>query len=120
MEGRPMPTEVERLRLLYEMNRRLSTFVDDLDGLVRFATRRTQELFRAEGCALLLCDHERREFRFPIASQSAAHADSAARLAEVRFAIDRGIAGWVLARGEATLVEDATTDPRFFQGVDHV
>ena len=114
-----MPTEVERLQLLYEVNRRLATFLD-LEGLVRYATRRTRELFRAEGCALLLCDHARREFRFPVASQSEQHPDSATRLGEIRFPIDRGIAGWVLAHGEATLVEDAAHDPRFFQGVDQV
>lgn len=114
-----MPSAAERLQLLYDVNRRLATFVD-LEDLVRFATRRTRELFDAEGCALLLCDRERGEFRFPVASQSESRQASEMTLAEVRFPIDRGIAGWVVARGEAALVEDAGSDPRFFRGVDKV
>jgi GAF domain-containing protein len=112
-----MPSAAERLQLLYEVNRRLATFVD-LDELIRYTTRRIRELFAAAGCALLLCDRQRGEFRFPVASQSAAQHASEARLAEVRFPIDRGIAGWVLSRGESVAVADVARDPRFFRGVD--
>jgi len=112
-----MATEPDRLHLLYEINRRLTTF-NDLDDLVRYATRRTRELFDAEGCALLLLDAHRREFHFPIASQREARAGSQARLAEIRFPADRGIAGWVVNHDEAALVEDAASDSRFYGGVD--
>ena len=59
----------ERLRVLYEITRKLATFTD-LDDLLRYATRRARELFEAEGCALLLLDPEKNEFYFPIASQA--------------------------------------------------
>lgn len=112
-----MATSAERLALLYEVNRRLATFTD-LDDLIRFATRRLRELFAAEGCAVLLLDARRTEFHFPVASQSESRAATAAQLQEVRFPADQGIAGWVVARGEATLVADAQRDERFFAGVD--
>lgn len=112
-----MGTEADRLHLLYEVNRRLATFTN-LDELVRFATRRARELFEAQGCALLLHDAARGEFSFPVASQSESLQGTAATLSDVRFPAKRGIAGWVLERGEAAYVADAPHDPRFFDGVD--
>jgi GAF domain-containing protein len=114
-----LSTANERLRLLYEVSRRLATF-NDLDELLRYATRRTRELFAAEGCSVLLLDKERNEFHFPVASQSEARAASAAQLSEVRFPADRGIAGWVLAQDQAIFVADTETDGRFYRGVDVV
>lgn len=106
-----------QLHVLAEIGRALATF-DHLDDLVRYATRRTRELFDAEGCALLLLDGGRGEFRFPVASQRDAAAATAADLAEVRFPADQGIAGWVLAHDEAALVADTAADPRFYDAVD--
>jgi len=110
-------TVAERLQLLYEVNRRLTTF-DDLDELMRYSTRRTCELFGADGCALLFLDRDKREFYFPVASQSATQRASQERLAEIRFPADQGIAGWVLAHDQAALVPDVANDPRFYAGVD--
>jgi GAF domain-containing protein len=110
-------TASERLHLLYEVNRRLGGFTD-LAELVHYATRRTRELFDAEGCALLLVDRTRNEFYFPVASQRANSPASAQRLAEIRFPADRGIAGWVLEQDQSTLVEDVSRDSRFYSGVD--
>jgi GAF domain-containing protein len=105
----------ERLHLLYELNRGLTTFTD-LTGLLRYVARRAREVFQAEGCALLLLDRERHEFYFPVVSETDEASET--RLATLRFPADRGIAGWVLAHDQATLVSDATRDPRFFSGID--
>jgi GAF domain-containing protein len=104
--------------MLCEVNRRLATFAN-LDDLLAYATSRTRELFEAEGCSLLLVDEHRREFRFPVASQSAAAVVSASRLSEVRFPITQGVAGWVLAKGQPVAIEDVQRDPRFYTGVDN-
>lgn len=112
-----MTTATERLHLLYEVNRRLTTF-DDLDELMRYSTQRTCELFGADGCALLFLDRAQREFYFPVASQSAAQQAAQERLAEIRFPADRGIAGWVLSHDQAVLVPDVGADTRFYAGVD--
>jgi len=112
-----MATASDRLTLLYDLNRRLATFTD-LDELLRFATRRVRELFSADGCAVLLLDPTRREFHFPVASQSESRAASTSQLREIRFPADRGIAGWVLQRDSGTVVADAQNDERFFPGVD--
>jgi len=106
-----------RLELLCEVNRRLATFAN-LDELLAYATTHTRDLFEAEGCALLLVDEAAREFRFPVSSQSAASGVSATRLAEVRFPVTQGVAGWVLANGQAVAIDDVQHDPRFYAGVD--
>ena len=110
-----MSSVAARLELLCELNRRLATF-GSLDELLTHATSRTRELFDAEGCALLLVDHATREFRFPVSSQRATN--QAARLGEIRFPIQQGVAGWVLANGQAVAIDDAQHDPRFYAGVD--
>ena len=112
-----MSSAAARLELLCELNRRLATFAT-LDDLLTFATSRTRELFDAEGCALLLVDGEKREFRFPIASQRATSQEAAKRLGEVRFPVTQGVAGWVLANGQAVAIDDVQNDPRFYAGVD--
>lgn len=112
-----MPSDLDRLRLLYDLNRRLSTFTD-LDELVRYVTRCARELLRADGCALLLFDDRRNELYFPVASQREGRAATQERLAEIRFPADFGVAGSVFRHGEAVLVTDARTDSRFYAGVD--
>ena len=112
-----MPTAADRLGVLYEVNRRLGTFTD-LGELLRWATGRARELLDAEGCAILLLDASARELYFPIASQRASRQDSEARLSEIRFPADRGVAGWVLQHGESAAVEEVTQDPRFYADVD--
>jgi len=106
-----------QLHLLADLSRSLATYTD-LDELVHYATQRTRELFEAEGCALLLLDEERREFCFPVASQRQSGAASAEALAEIRFAVEQGVAGWVLANDESALVPDTSADARFTTIVD--
>ena len=111
-----MANAADRLHLLYDVSRRL-TSLTDLNELLRFATAHTRTLFRAEGCALLLYDRERKEFYFPpVANQDERRVE--AQLSTVRFPADRGIAGWVLANDQALLVPDVRQDPRFYGNVD--
>jgi len=112
-------TEAERLRLLYDVSRRLAS-VTGLEELLRFSTERARELFDAESCALLLLDRKRRELHFPIVSESPSHPRLQERLAEIRFPADRGVAGWVLNHDQAALVSDVASDPRFYGGVDQM
>lgn len=109
----------ERLQLLHELSRRLASF-DDLDELLRHATRGVRELFAAEGSSILLLDRSRHEFRFPIASMSESGRAAGEALREVRFPADKGIAGWVLSHSEPLAVEDVRKEARFYGGVDEV
>ncbi len=112
-----MTTTGDRLQVLYEISRRLTT-LPSLEALTRYATEQARDLFGAGGCALLLHDPSRREFFFPVASEDPVHGTVGRQLEQVRFPADRGVAGWVLTHGQAVIVADVTTDPRFYQGVD--
>jgi GAF domain-containing protein len=110
-------TAENRLHLLYEFNRRLTT-LNDAAEFQAYITRRTREIFNAEGGSLLLLDRARNEFYFPIASQSAASHVTPAQLAEIRFPADRGVAGWVLANDQSVWVPDVSKDSRFYSDID--
>jgi len=110
-------TASERLNLLYDLNRRLTT-LDDARKFQAYVTQRTREIFGADGGSLLLLDRVRNEFYFPVASQSAASHVTPAQLAEIRFPADRGIAGWVLSNDQAVWVPDVSKDERFYSDVD--
>ena len=108
--------ESDRLALLYELNNRLVQF-REIAPLVRFATQRVQELFEATGCALLLLDASGEHLEFTIASQ-AASAPSEQQLRALRFPSSRGVAGRVLATGQAAMLTDAQSDPDLFRRID--
>jgi len=112
-----MATTGQRLHLLYEISRRLTT-LPSVDALTRYATEQARNLFSAGGCALLMHDPSRNELFFPVASEDPAHGPVGRQLEHMRFPADRGVAGWVLTHGQAVIVADVAADPRFYQGVD--
>ena len=111
-----MQNPSERLQVLYELSRRLASF-DDLDALLRDATRAVRDVFQAEGTAILLLDSGGKELRFPVASQAASAAGTEKVLTDLHFPAGEGIAGWVLANGQSVAVDDVNKDPRFYPGV---
>jgi Nif-specific regulatory protein len=105
----------EQLSLLLELNRAFSALME-LENLLPFIMTKTNEVFAAESCALLLLDEERQELFFPVTSDvSPARAES---LKAMRFPADKGVAGWVLQQGQPTLVPNVNRDGRFYAGVD--
>src|SRR5262245_23341060 len=88
-KGRPMTTSGDRLELLYDVARRVSTF-SNLDGLLRYATQRTRELLEAECCSVLLLDDTGKRLYFPVASQAASGRPAPAEPEDLIFPSDRG------------------------------
>ena len=111
-----MQNASERLKVLYDLSRRLASF-DDLDALLRDATRAVRDVFQAEGTAILLLDNDGTELRFPVASQAESASGAEKVLHDLRFPAREGIAGWVLANGQSVAVDDVNNDPRFYPGV---
>jgi GAF domain-containing protein len=70
-------------------------------------------LLDAETSSLLLLDEATNELTFEVAT-----GEPGASLRELRVPADRGIAGWVLAHGEAVRVGDVASDPRFYGQID--
>ena len=107
----PASTDRSPLRLAYEVGRAFAE-QSQLDALIPFAIARCREVLDAEGVAVLLYDRATDELFFPYVSAQ----DPA--VLEIRFPADRGIAGAVLRSRKSLRVDDASTDPRFFPGVD--
>src|SRR5512135_940050 len=108
-------TDTTRLRLLYDLGCAFAARVE-LDDLVAVVITKCREVLDAEAAAILLLDPQRDELYFPyVADEDAA---VAARLRDLRFPADRGIAGAVLHSGEPLRISDAAADARFYGGVD--
>ena len=106
---------VERLTLLYDLSQAFSTLMT-LDELLPSIIAKTKEVLAAESCALLLVDEERQKFYFPVISDL--NPAIKARFKNIRFPMDKGVAGWVLQHGKPARVPDATRDARFYTDVD--
>jgi GAF domain-containing protein len=93
--------------------------MQDADELITHAANRIREFFEAEGCSVLLLDRSGREFRFPVSvNRTGSAAANPDVLRRIRFPAEKGVAGWVLGRGEGIWVPDVEHDERFYKGVD--
>ena len=105
-DGDGAPSESStRFRLLYDLACAFAARID-LDELFPFVVTKCREVFDATGASVLLLDPERNELYFPFVAED----DPAilARLLELRFPADRGIAGWVLSSGKAVNIVTTT------------
>jgi len=116
VNGNGTPTASSmRFRLLYDLACAFAARTD-LDELFPLVLTKCREVFDAMGASVLLHDQEHNELYFPFVAEEdpVIHA----RLLELRFPAERGIAGWVLSHGRAVRVDDVQSDPRFFSGID--
>lgn len=110
---------LDDLKRCFALSRLVTESLELSEVLERIMTTSRQAL-GAEAASLLLVDDApgpgQGELVFTVAQGPACN-----RLqAGFRLAPGEGVAGWVAARGEATLIPDAYCDPRFNQAVDKV
>ena len=79
----------------------------------RRAMQAATELMKAEVGSLLLIDEETNRLYFEVAL-----GDKEETVKTFHLEMGEGIAGWVAQNGEAIIVHDAQSDPRFFSEVD--
>ncbi len=87
-----------------------------LDGLLAFITKETQNLIAVEGSSVILLDEEKKEFYFFAATYDDKEAGK--KFKEIRFPVDKGVAGHVYRTGEPLIVPDTSKSPYFFNEVD--
>lgn len=87
-----------------------------LDGLLAFITKETQNLIAVEGSSVILLDEEKKEFYFFAATYDDTEAGK--KFKEIRFPVDKGVAGQVYRTGEPLIVSDTSQSPYFFHEVD--
>jgi len=101
--------EVARYRAVYEVTRALGGTLD-LDRLLSLIMDRTTEVMNADRSSLFLIDWDTSELWSKVAQ--------GVRYRELRFPMDRGLAGAVASSGEILNIPDAYEDPRFNQAID--
>src|SRR4030095_9546104 len=112
--GTPVESSI-RFQLLYDLACAFAARTD-LDDLFAFVLTKCREVFDAGGASVLLLDPVTNELYFPYVAED--DPTILARLLELRFPAERGIAGLVLSSGKAVRVDDVQSHPHFFGGVD--
>ena len=87
-----------------------------LDERLQFIAKQVKELVGAGGAMVILIDPKTNEFFF----REAAFEDeiTGRKIKEIRFPLDKGVAGEVYRTGKPMIVNDTTTSPHFFKQVD--
>ncbi|WP_372677013.1 PAS domain S-box protein [Desulfosarcina sp.] len=87
-----------------------------LDRMLEYITRQVQELIGVAGAMVMLIDEEKKEFYIPVAAYEDDKTGS--RMKEIRFPMDKGVAGQVYRTGEPLIVNDTAKSPYFYDQVD--
>jgi len=87
-----------------------------LDARLGFITKEVQNLMGVEGASVILLDEEKKEFFFREAVYD--DGETGQKMKEIRFPVDKGVAGEVYRTGRPLIVPDTSKDPHFFSQVD--
>lgn len=86
---------------------------DNLDSLLEYIMQKSQNVMSAEAASLMLVLEESDELEFKVTL-----GPKAKEVKPFRLPIGKGISGWVAQTGEAVLIADAYSDPRFDPSFD--
>lgn len=103
---------LEILETMEEMGRLLNSTLDEREVRKR-AMEAATRLMHSEVGSLLLIDPDTKELFFEVAL-----GEKGEKVSEIRLKPGEGIAGWVAETGEAQIVNDVHSDPRFFKRAD--
>ncbi len=98
-----------RINTLYFITRNLSQELD-LDNLLRLLMDEVKDILQADRCTVFLLDNEQGELWSRIGH--------GLEINEIRFSIDKGIAGYVAKTGGVVKIDDCYGDSRFNPDVD--
>ncbi len=86
---------------------------DNLDSLLEYIMQKSQNVMTAEAASLMLVLEETNELEFKVTL-----GPKAKEVKPFKLPIGKGISGWVAQTGEAVLISDAYSDPRFDPSFD--
>lgn len=99
-------------RKLLEMSSLVNSSLD-ISEIRKRATEAAAELVSSEAGSLLFIDENTHELYFDVAT-----GEKGAKIKTIRLKKGQGVAGWVAEHNESLLINDVSTDPRFFQDAD--
>ena len=100
---------------LFRIARALYRF-PQLERMLDYITRQVQELIRVAGAMVLLIDEDNQEFYIPVSAFE--DGETSSRMKEIRFPMDKGVAGHVYRTGAPLIVSDTAKSPYFYDQVD--
>ena len=109
---RELAEERRARQALVEASIRLNSLLN-LPELLNAIMASATDLLDAETGSLMLLDEGTYELTFEVAT-----GEPGAGVKELRVPADQGIAGWVLGHDEPAIINDAASDPRFYDQID--
>jgi diguanylate cyclase (GGDEF)-like protein len=106
--------QLQEVNIFHDVAKALTSSLN-LDSILQTIMDKVAEYFRPDTWSLLMVDEAKDELYFAIAVGEAAES-----LRNVRLKMGEGIAGWVARHGEALIVPDVYTDPRFAKRIDEL
>ena len=97
---------------LHEITHALES-TENLDSLLKYIMKKSRVLMQASSASLMLVVKDTNELEFKIAL-----GPKSTGVKPFRLPIGQGISGWVAQTGEAVLIADAYSDPRFDPSFD--
>ena len=107
-----MQKMLKEMVTLHEITHALESS-DNLESLLEYIMQKSQNVMSAEAASLMLVIEETNELEFKVTLGPKAQA-----VKPFRLPIGKGISGWVAQTGEAVLIPDAYSDPRFDASFD--
>ncbi len=88
----------------------------NLDDLLEYIAQESKSVLNTEGATVILLDEKKREFFFRVALLDDERAER--KMREIRFPVEKGVAGQVYRTGRALVVPDTEESPYFYSAVD--
>ncbi len=107
-----MERMLKEMGTLHEITHALESTAN-LDSLLEYIMKKSQAIMQAQAASLMLVVEGTNELEFKIAL-----GPKATGVKPFRLPIGKGISGWVAQTGEAVLIADAYSDPRFDPSFD--
>ena len=112
---RQLESKINRLSAVYDVSSAINSTIE-VEALLEFILQQTKEMLDVEGISLLFYDQEIEKLHFSVVLVEDEKIE--ARLKQLRFPVDYGIAGWVIREGRSALVPDVKADAHFYGEID--
>jgi len=106
--------KIEQLNLLINMSALINSTLD-IQEIIKYAIEGSTRLLDAEAGSLLFLEEQAGELFF-----AEAVGEKWEKVKGIKLKKGQGVAGWVAEKGKLLLVQNASSDPRFFDGVDKI
>lgn len=105
-------TLLKHYKRIIEISQQLGSTYDYM-SLLRRIVAAAEELINTEAAAIILYDENSRQLRFAISSNIRPH-----EMDEISIPLEGSIAGWIFTHGEPRVIENVSSDPNHYSGVD--